>query len=85
MAVRREHHRKGVGRALVQDAEQEARRQGVEFLQVKTLGTSRPSPEYEATRQFYEAVGYRPLEEFPADELWPGNPCLLMVKHLSCA
>jgi hypothetical protein len=63
-------------------AEQDMHTQGVEFMQVKTLGAAHPSPEYAATRQFYEALGYRPLEEFDADTLWPGNPCLLMVKTL---
>ncbi|MGI8701500.1 MAG: hypothetical protein ACR2JU_09905 [Nocardioidaceae bacterium] len=33
-----------------------------------------------ATRAFYLARGFEPLEEF--QHLWPGNPCLLMVKVL---
>lgn len=84
LAVRRRSHRRGVGRALVEAAERDLRADGSQFLQVKTLGEGRPSPEYDDTRRFYEALGYRPLEEFPTDSLWPGNPCLLMVKHLSC-
>jgi hypothetical protein len=52
----------------------------LEYLQVKTLGPSRPDPGYEATRRFYEASGFRPLEELHG--LWPGNPCLLLVKRL---
>ncbi|HSK23750.1 MAG TPA: hypothetical protein VK906_11265 [Egicoccus sp.] len=46
------------------------------------LGASRPSQEYAATRAFYEALGYEGIEEFAADTIWPGNPCLMMVKHL---
>lgn len=49
-------------------------------LEVKTLGASRPSPEYAATRAFYGALGFQPVEELHG--LWPGNPCLVMVKPL---
>lgn len=31
--------------------------------------------EYEATRRFYLAMGFAPLQELP-------NPCLVLVKHL---
>jgi len=54
---------------------------GVEYLQVKTLSPSHPDQNYELTRRFYAAVGFRPLEEFPT--LWgEANPCLLLVKWL---
>ncbi len=84
LAVDRRHHRRGVGRALVGAAEADLARAGTAYLQVKTLGPSHPSPEYAATRAFYRALGYQGLEELPADTLWPGNPCLVMVKHLAC-
>jgi len=75
------HHRQGVGRALLTRAEEWLQTDGVEFLQVKTLGPTRPDEDYDKTRQFYEAVGFRPLEEFPT--LWGKTlPCLLMVKKL---
>jgi GNAT superfamily N-acetyltransferase len=80
MAVRRDRQRQGHGRRLVEAAEEHLRKRGVEYLQVKTLGPSRPSRGYEATRRFYEACGFRPLEEI--EGLWPGNPCLVMVKRL---
>ena len=52
---------------------------GVEFLQVKTLSAARPDAGYDATRAFYLAYGFRPLEEFPT--LWdPANPALQMIK-----
>ena len=55
---------------------------GIEYLQVKTLGSLRPDRNYEKIRQFYEALGFRPLEEF--ETLWgEGLPCLQMVKNLS--
>jgi GNAT superfamily N-acetyltransferase len=83
MGVRPEHHRRGVGRALVDRAEERLRASGIEFLQVKTLGPSRPWEPYERTRRFYERVGFHPLEE---NRLWgEENPCLILVKHLTCA
>jgi ribosomal protein S18 acetylase RimI-like enzyme len=52
---------------------------GVEFLQVKTLSGAHPDPGYAATRAFYLAYGFRPLEEFPT--LWdPSNPALQLIK-----
>ena len=80
MAVDRTRHRCGVGRALVEAAERAARDDGVTVMSVKTLGPSHPDPGYADTRRFYAAVGYQPVEELL--DLWPGNPCLLMVKVL---
>jgi len=83
LAVRRGHHRRGVGRALVERGEEIAAGSGSEFLQVKTLGPSRPDAAYERTREFYVAVGFRPLEE---NHLWGERiPCLILVKHLRCS
>ncbi len=81
MAVRPEAQRGGIGRALVTTAETHARGLGVEYVQVKTLGPSRQNEEYARTRVFYEALGFRPLEEFK--RIWDeNNPCLVMVKRL---
>jgi len=80
IAVRSGQHGSGVGRALVEHVEAELRREGARYLQVKTLGPSRPSEAYEKTRRFYEAMGFVPLEEFLT--LWPGNPALQMVKAI---
>jgi len=81
MGVLPEHHRHGIGTALVEDAENLLRVMGVEYLQVKTLGPSEPSEHYAATRRFYESRGFRPLEELTA--IWgEENPCLIMVKRL---
>jgi ribosomal protein S18 acetylase RimI-like enzyme len=81
LGVREEAHRRGVGRALVSFAEEQLAAHGVEYLQVKTLGPSRESESYERTRAFYEAVGFRALEELHG--LWDeGNPTLIMVKRL---
>lgn len=80
MAVHPEFHRQGIGQALVQIAETELQKRAVEYLQVKTLGLSKPDTNYEKTRKFYMSVGFRPLEEF--SNLWEENPCLQMVKQL---
>ncbi len=74
-------HRRGVGRALVERAESYARAEGFSLLHVKTLAPSDPDPGYAATRAFYAAAGFRPLEVLP--EVWgPDDPCLLMVRPL---
>jgi GNAT superfamily N-acetyltransferase len=80
MGVRRNRHREGLGTALLQAAEEYLRALDVEYLQVKTLGPSYPDAGYAATRAFYEARGFVPLEELL--ELWEQNPCLLLVKRL---
>jgi GNAT superfamily N-acetyltransferase len=80
VVVRREQHGRGLGGRLVSAAEEYLGARNIEYLQVKTLGPSRPSRGYEATTRFYEACGFRPLEEI--DGLSPGNPCLVMVKRL---
>lgn len=66
---------------LLQVVEVSLRQRGVEFLQVKTLSPSRKSKSYDRTRQFYEAMGFVPLQEFPT--LWDeANPCLQLVKTI---
>ena len=81
MGIQQDAHRQGMGRALLQQAQVWLKDQGVEYLQVKTLGTSRPDPNYAKTRTFYLAMGFTPLEEFT--QIWDeNNPCLLLVKKL---
>jgi GNAT superfamily N-acetyltransferase len=81
MGVLRAHHRRGVGRALIEAAVARARADGARLLSVKTLAATRECAEYERTRRFYEALGFLPVEVFPT--LWgPANPCLLMVRPL---
>ncbi|HVY02266.1 MAG TPA: GNAT family N-acetyltransferase [Caulobacterales bacterium] len=82
IAVRRAHHRGGIGRAFIAVAEDGARRAGCALVSVKTRGPSGASEEYERTRLFYRGVGFRAVEEFT--EIWgPENPCLIMVKALT--
>jgi len=81
MAVHPDVQRGGIGRAFVDAAEGYARGLGIEYMQVKTLGPSNPDPGYAKTRAFYEALGFRPMEEF--EQIWDeNNPCLILVKRL---
>lgn len=80
MAVHPRWHRRGVGTALVATLEPRLASDGCRLLAVKTLGLSRPDVGYANTRAFYLSVGFQPLEEI--HDLWPGNPCLIMVKPL---
>jgi len=70
----------GVGRRLVSSCADLARGQGHRLLQVKTLGPSHEHAGYAATRGFYLAAGFVPVEELT--DLWPGHPCLVMVTPL---
>ncbi|HWD82117.1 MAG TPA: GNAT family N-acetyltransferase [Kribbella sp.] len=80
MAISPARHRQGVGTTLIDRLANDLRRDGCEVLQVKTLGPSHPDPGYAATRKFYRAVGFHPLEELKG--FWGDNPCLLMVMTL---
>ncbi len=81
MGVRPEAHRHGLGRSLLVCAQMWLQEQGVEYLQVKTLGPSHSDSGYTHTRAFYLAMGFRPLEEFR--QIWDEqNPCLVMIKRL---
>jgi GNAT superfamily N-acetyltransferase len=74
-------HGQGVGSRLCEAAETWWSARGGKLMQVKTLGATHPSANYARTRRFYEARGFLPVEEFA--DLWPGIPCLLLVKPLS--
>jgi len=78
--VKKRFHRQGTGSALFAAFADYARQQGYRFVQVKTVAAG-CYPEYDATRLFYERLGFVALEVFPT--LWDeSNPCLIMVKAL---
>ena len=79
MSVRRDLHRTGVGRALVEAAVEARATRGVRLLTVKTLSDREdPGPEYARTRAFYLANGFVPVAEL---EIWgPENPCQLLAR-----
>lgn len=80
IAVSPEHHGTGVGSALVRAVEEDLLRGGTQVLQVKTVGASFADEGYAATRAFYEARGFLPLQEVDGLD-WDG-PTLIMVKML---
>ena len=79
MGILEEYHRKGIGKNLINICETFCVDRKIEFLIVKTLDESAESEGYKKTRLFYQSLGFKPLEVFPA--FWDeSNPCLLMVK-----
>ena len=81
MGIKREHHRKGIGRRLVEGAE-DILKDKYRFLQVKTvkMGTY---PDYDMTNMFYRAMGFSEFEVM--EDLWDkANPCQIYVKALRC-
>jgi ribosomal protein S18 acetylase RimI-like enzyme len=83
IGILKEYHKQGIGKELLNKAEELLRANNYKFLMVKTLGASHPDIHYKRTREFYSKVGFYPLEEI--NEIWgKENPCLIMVKSLSC-
>ena len=76
-----QHHGLGLGSALLAAIEADLRADGARLLEVKTVGPSYEAAGYAATRAFYAARGFLPLEEV-TDFDWPG-PTLIMVKPLA--
>ena len=81
MAVRRDRHRTGVGRALLDAALETLAERDVRLLTVKTLSDREdPGPEYAQTRAFYLASGFVPVAEL---DIWgPENPCQLLARPI---
>lgn len=80
MGVVKDHHRKGVGRALFEEARREAVRLGYSFIQVKTVQMGRYK-EYDETNLFYLSLGFKELEVFPT--LWDEwNPCQIYIMSI---
>ncbi len=77
MGVLMEYHRKGVGRALFEEAYRIASKMGYSFMQVKTVEMGHYD-DYDATNRFYQSLGFREFEVFPT--LWDeANPCQIYV------
>lgn len=80
MGVRKEYHRSGIGRELVEKAKEIARTAGYEFMQVKTVKMG-VYEDYDRTNRFYISCGFKELEVFPL--LWDEwNPCQIYVMSI---
>ena len=65
MGVLPEHHRAGIGRALLEAAESWLADRDIEFLQVKTLSPRRPDPGTPPPGLLF-GCGFRPLRSCPS-------------------
>ncbi|MCR4721918.1 MAG: GNAT family N-acetyltransferase [Lachnospiraceae bacterium] len=80
MGVRKECHRKGIGRRLFAAAKDYATRKGYDFIQVKTV-RSGVYPDYDITNEFYKSLGFKEFEVLP--DYWDeANPCQIYVMAL---
>lgn len=79
MGIKKEHHRKGIGKKLYNVFESLAK-DNYEYIQVKTVESGHYK-EYDQTVSFYKSVGFKELEVFPT--LWSEhNPCLILIKKI---
>ena len=80
MGVMKDHHRSGIGRALVGKAKEIAHSEGYSFMQVKTVRRCMYE-DYDITNRFYISCGFKEFEVFPMywDE---ANPCQIYVMSL---
>ena len=80
MGVLKEYHRKGIGRALFNEAKEIACLDGYLFMQVKTVQMGK-YPEYDDTNRFYIDCGFKEFELIP--ELWSEeDPCQIYVMYI---
>lgn len=80
MGVMKDFHGMGVGRLLFHEIFNNAKGNGYEFLQAKTVDEGHYT-DYDQTNKFYKKMGFRKLEVFPT--LWDKwNPCLILIMSL---
>lgn len=80
MGVKKDSHRRGIGKALFEAAKECAVASGYEFMQVKTVAMGNYE-DYDRTNRFYQSLGFKELEVIP--ELWgEANPCQIYVMAL---
>jgi N-acetylglutamate synthase-like GNAT family acetyltransferase len=82
LAVKEDKQRKGVGTKLVRESLKEIG-QAYDLCQVKTLAETVEDEGYARTRNFYNKLGFIPIEIIDPFPGWDaGNPCQIMVKFL---
>lgn len=80
MGVKPEFRRHKVGKALFTAMLNYARRQGYEYLQVKTVKQG-VCAEYDNANIFYQSLGFRQLEVLP---IWgENNPCQVYIRNVN--
>ncbi len=80
MGILKEYHRRGLGKALFEEAKKAAVRAGFSFMQVKTVQMG-VYDDYDITNRFYRSLGFREFEVIR--ELWDeNNPCQIYVMAL---
>lgn len=81
IGILKNFHRMGIGKILLEKAEEILKEKGYKFLMVKTVSESLDNAAYAKTRLFYKKIGFLPLEEIA--EIWgEQNPCLILIKIL---
>lgn len=80
LGVRPEHHRHGIGTALLRTAVKRARKKRCRFMMVETLSARCHYKPYALTRKFYLKNGFIPLCEH--DHWGKENPGTVMIKFL---
>jgi ribosomal protein S18 acetylase RimI-like enzyme len=58
LGVDPDHHRRGIGRALIGEIESRLRQERLKYLFVTTFHPDDPDEPYRRTRAFYEGVGF---------------------------
>ncbi|MCB9987772.1 MAG: GNAT family N-acetyltransferase [Rhodospirillales bacterium] len=81
MGVVPQHHRQGIGKALMDTAREYALCQGYEFMIVNTLSARSDDVYYARTRAFYQEYGFKALLE--ENENDPVNPMIWMILPLN--
>jgi|tagenome__1003787_1003787.scaffolds.fasta_scaffold20721382_2 ribosomal protein S18 acetylase RimI-like enzyme len=75
--------RRGIGTRLLTDVLHELRANGVRVVEVKTLDASVDYPPYEATRAFWERLGFVQVDTIDPLPGWnPGNPAAIYIAAL---